>query len=153
MQNVLVSHCETCLIRPLPPASIPQADQAEHTSGRRRARYVRESEVVRQVQQAIQTLQEQGKPVSQTAIGKAVGQSATSLMHYPQVKAILHRTTHTLPDRARRCQQREDELLDRTSEAIKHLREVGKPVSSRAVSHLLGSTGIPLMLLLPRAEC
>jgi len=130
---------------PLPPAPIPQADQAEHTFGRRLARYVREREVVRQVQQAIQTLQEQGKPVSQTAIGKAVGQSATSLMHYPQVKAILNRTTHTLPDRAKRSQQREDELMDKTSEAIERLRELGKPVSSLAVSHILGRSKIPLM--------
>ncbi len=131
---------------PLPPAPMPQAD---HTFGRRRARYVRESEVVHQVQQAIQTLQEQGTPVSQTAIGKEVGVSATSLMHYPQVKAILNRTTHTLPDRAKRSQQREDELMDKTSEAIERLRELGKPVSSLAVSHILGRSKIPLYY--PRA--
>ena len=99
-----------------------------------RPMYQREDELVTKVQQAIESLKQQEKTVSQRTVSEIVGLSPIGLCYYPRVKAILQ---------ANNCQnlpQDEDELIDKIQAALISLESAGAMVSKKAVCAIIGVT-------------
>ncbi len=99
-----------------------------------RPMYQREDELVNKVQQAIESLRQQGKTVSQRTVSEIVGLTLPSLHYYPRVKAILQ------ANKAQNLPQDEDELIDKVQAALISLETVGAMVSKKAVSAIIGVT-------------
>lgn len=92
----------------------------------------REQELILRVEQAIDSLQAEGKRVSQWAIAKRVGMSAAGLGAYPRVEALRIQAVQ---------EQRERRVLERTDQiqqAMAQLQAQNRPVSKTGVMRLLG---------------
>jgi len=92
----------------------------------------REQELILRVEQAVDSLQAEGKRVSQWAIAKRVGMSAAGLSAYPRVEALLARAVQE--QRERRVQ----EWTDQIQQAMAQLQAQDRPVSKQGVARLLG---------------
>jgi len=132
----------TSLQRSYPTAWAVLKQQSDYGSATRkngnhnqvRSTYQREDELVNQVRQAIDSLRQQGKAISQQAISKIVGLTPTGLRYYPRVKTILQ------AHKGKNLPQDEDELLGKVQAALISLESAGVMVSKKAVSNILGLT-------------
>jgi transcriptional regulator with XRE-family HTH domain len=96
----------------------------------------REQELILRVEQAIGSLQAEGKRVTKRAIANQFGMTATGLSYYPQVEALL--TQAVRQQRERHVQ----ELSAQVRQAMAQLQAQNRPVSKLGVARLLGcSTG------------
>lgn len=92
----------------------------------------RQDELLDQAQAAIQNLAKLGRPMSQSAIGLMMGTNAVALERYPRVRALLQQTA------AEDAQRRQAELVEKTGQAVEHLRSLNQRISPRAVGVLIG---------------
>ena len=107
--------------------------------------YKREDELVNKVQQAIESLRQQGKTASQQTVSEIVGLSPAGLCYYPRVKAILQ------ANKVQNLRQDEDELIGKIQAALISLESAGEMVSKKAISAIIGvSRG--LLEYYPRAR-
>lgn len=92
----------------------------------------REQELILRVEQAIDSLQAEGKRVTKRAIANQVGMTARRLGYYPQVEALL--TQAVRQQRERHVQ----ELSAQVRQAMAQLQAQNRPVSKLGVARLLG---------------
>ncbi len=95
-------------------------------------RYQREDELLKKVELAIQSLQQQDKSVSQRTVAKVVGISGAGLWYYPRIRALLKASKLQLRER------NEDELCDKIQAALATLLQTGDQVTITAVSRMVG---------------
>jgi len=103
-----------------------------------------EQEWVDKVNQAIESLQAEGKQVTQIAIGRLLNRHRKGLDHYPRVKAIMDAVADEYWQKA--PQQREEslqEMIAGVQRSIAELKARGKPVTKLTVAKMMGvSRGI-----------
>lgn len=104
----------------------------QQVSQQPRTLYQREDELLNEVEQAIQSLRQQDKPVSHRAVAKVVGMSGRALWYYPRVRALLKAS------RPQSRGQNEDELCDKVQAALATLAQTGDQVTITAVSRMVG---------------
>ena len=98
-----------------------------------------EDELLVKVQAAAQQLRDQGQKVTRRSIGEIVGVDPGNFTAWPRVKALLdellgvYRPNILIPAR-----QREDALLIKVEQAILQLEQLGRPVTHKAVSQMIG---------------
>ena len=97
----------------------------------------RESELLKQVSNAIEQLKLRGVPVTHKAVGEYVGRNRSQLTHYPRVKALLDQETCRIRTRRTKIELTEDELIAKVSEAINELEQSGLTVTQMTVSKML----------------
>jgi transcriptional regulator with XRE-family HTH domain len=101
----------------------------------------REDELVSKVVGAIAQLQLLGQPITRRAICKIVGVKVSVLLTYPRVNALLMQVTSIYHEDRRRAEQAilsEDELVAKVEKAVEQLESLGKSVTQRAVSAMIG---------------
>jgi len=103
-----------------------------------------EQEWVEKVNQAMESLQAEGKRVTQLAISHLVGMSSKGLFHYPRVKTILLQVADAY---RRRTRQQNEQTLQalavNVQRSISELKSQGQPVTKRTVAKSIGvSRGI-----------
>lgn len=101
----------------------------------------KEDELVIRVEGAIAQLQSLGQPITQRAIRKIVGVHISILRTYPRVNALLKQVTsiyHVDRKRAEQALLSEDELAAKVEKAVEQLERLGKSVTQRAVSAMIG---------------
>ena len=103
------------------------AEECRHV--RKMKRESRESGWVDKVERAIEKLKRQGRPITYREISRQIHSSASSLLRYPRIKAILKKVSA----RGNR-QGRESELLTSVWEAKRGLTAKEKPVTQMAIS-------------------
>jgi transcriptional regulator with XRE-family HTH domain len=99
----------------------------------------RESELLKQVRQVIQQLQEQGRPITQKAVGQRLGLTAPALMYYPRFRKFYYKVVEE-NRRARRkqAQLREAVLVERVQAAILQLSKEGKLLTFQNIKRQVG---------------
>lgn len=108
----------------------------------------REQALVDEIQQAIDTLKQQGKRISYTAVSRMVGLSRESVKRYhPSAWQLLAsegqytakaRFRSAAMESPRPLYQREQTLVTEVQQAITQLQQQGQPVRQRAISNIVG---------------
>jgi transcriptional regulator with XRE-family HTH domain len=101
----------------------------------------REDELVTKVGRAITQLQSLGQSITQRAISKIVGVQVSVLLTYPRVNDLLKQVTsiyHADRKRAEQALLSEERLAASVEKAVEQLERLGKPVTQRAVSAMIG---------------
>ena len=103
----------------------------------------REDELVEKVRVAIGLLEEKGQKITQQSIATIVQQSVETLRACPRVRAILEEQMAKGGFRGQLgiTSSREQELVDEVAKAIKQLTALGKAVTWKSVSQLIGVQG------------
>jgi transcriptional regulator with XRE-family HTH domain len=108
---------------------------------RDRRRRQLEAELVRQVHRAVEKLEQAGEPLSQEALARQIGRNPEGLKEYPQVRALLGQVAEKeRVGKARRTQQREEQLLENVRLALVSLEAAGQKVSKQAIADIVGTT-------------
>ncbi len=98
-----------------------------------------EDELLVKVEAAVKQLKDQGQKVTRRSIGVIVGVDPKNLTAWPRVKALLDELLGVyMPTQLIRARQREDELMIEVEQAIYQLEQLGKPVTHKAVSQIIG---------------
>jgi hypothetical protein len=98
-----------------------------------------ENELLKQVQQAMKHLQEQGLPITQKAVSQQLGLTAPALMYYPSFRKVYFRVIEeNRQARRQQAQQREAVLLKRVQAAIRQISEEGKPLTFQNIKRQVG---------------
>jgi transcriptional regulator with XRE-family HTH domain/uncharacterized protein YqgV (UPF0045/DUF77 family) len=125
----------------------------------------REAELATSVEQAIDSLRQQGKKVSRSAVSKMVGLSIDALkLFHPTAWTIVEEQSDYSsrasppsphkkgqPQQMRPLYKREDELLHKVDQAIQRLHQQGQSFSQRAIATLIGMS-LPALLYYPRVK-
>jgi transcriptional regulator with XRE-family HTH domain len=101
----------------------------------------REDELVAQVEHAITQLQSLGQPFTQGAISEMVGVRVSVLLNYPRVNALLKQVTSIYHQDRKRAEQAllsEEVVAANVEKAVRQLECLGKLVTQRAVSTMMG---------------
>jgi len=102
------------------------------------ARARREQEYYDKVQGAAECLRAQGKRVTQEGIAKLIGVTVSCLNFYPAVKALLKRLSKWAKNRGKDRDLREQELVERISQAPNSLQLRGEVPTKKAISLEVG---------------
>ena len=98
-----------------------------------------ESELLKQVQQAMKHLQKQGLPITQKAVSQQLGLTAPALMYYPSFRKVYYRVIEeNRQARRQQAQQREAVLFERVQAAIHQISEEGKPLTLQNIKRQVG---------------
>jgi DNA-binding XRE family transcriptional regulator len=100
----------------------------------------REDELVEKVQVAIRLLEARGQPITKRSIAGIVQHSVQTLRAYPRVGALWeeHVAKEGHQRQLGKARLREQELVDKVTQAIKQLMALGKAITQSAVSQLVG---------------
>jgi len=99
----------------------------------------KEQEWVDKVNQAIDSLRAEGKPVSQVTIGRLLNRHRRGFGHYPRVKAIMTTVAEDYRQRVpRRREETVQKLIADIQEAIAELESQGKQVTKLTVAKMIG---------------
>ncbi len=91
------------------------------------------------VDETIQLLRNQGRPIQSGSIGKQIGVSVTVLKDYPRINSALE-ALHLQRKRAYAQQKprREEELLQRVEHAVEQLETFNLPVTQNRIAQTVG---------------
>jgi hypothetical protein len=120
----------------------PQLEWAAEACRQDSRRYTqrRKQERAEKIQQAVESLRSQGRPVTQQAICGLLGVTRSVLTDaHPRVEAILAQAAAERRSYdQRQAQQRERTMLEKAHQAIADLKSQGSPVTQRAVCRQAG---------------
>jgi hypothetical protein len=100
-----------------------------------------EAEVLIEVERIIPLLVERGQSANYTTVAREIGMSRTTLMTYPDVKALLdgYLQSYRLSQQ-QHFVQREEQLLGQVVAAIAELEARAEPVTQRAICKMVGKS-------------
>lgn len=105
----------------------------------------REQDLLEQVRQAMQSLEECGRRITQQAIGDMVGYSDAGMLYYQEFRRLYRQVRDEFRQaREHQARQREELLLEHTENAIHELREQNMPVTLKNIGRMVGITGTAL---------
>jgi hypothetical protein len=129
---------------------LEQFDKGNHSSQAVRSRSSRpvvravrtEDEIVMRVREVIHQGEAAGRIPSKRVIAKMVGISLDDLLQFfPKVVPILNQVAQKgLDDRRERVERHEDELVEKVLKAIEHLEALGKRVTLKEISIIVGAS-------------
>jgi len=98
-----------------------------------------DQELVEKVNLAITSLRAEGKPATQTAIGRLLNRHRQGFRRYPRVRAVMSAVSQAYRQKAQ--QQMEEslqEMIANVQRSIAELKSRGEPVTKLAVGNMLG---------------
>jgi transcriptional regulator with XRE-family HTH domain len=124
------------------PAVMAVVNQAKQEQAQRH-----QQELMSRVQEAIAQLKAQAQPVTELAVARLLGISATPLRYYPHIKALLdqsrqqadQRPTPTQNDKLSQSPQSSQQVLvERVQQAMASLQAQNRPLCRKAISRMIG---------------
>jgi transcriptional regulator with XRE-family HTH domain len=105
----------------------------------------REQELLEQIQQAMHSLEERGRRITQQAVGELIGYSDTGMLYYQEVRKLYRQVKDEVRQaRQQQAQQREELLLEEIQNAVHKLREQSMPVTLKQIGRMVGMTVVAL---------